>query len=209
MTLGTMFDQGINTTRPEANPLNYWAGLTFAHKVFQLPFMYAHRKTIQTRYWEAHGKDTLLPDTVVSSEAVGQDGAYPAPPSGALILLGPSEPPSILRLAAGPAVVGLGIGLAVASLVLDSNNAKRQRDIDVALAKTEGVWPVQLKDEERDHGARTESLQSELDRDEKLVGPLILGGVVVVVVGLLLMVRRPAKSEFRLSRNSAALAGGF
>lgn len=151
----------------------------------------------------AHG------DTLASSDAVDQDGAYPAPPSGPLILLGPSEPPSILRLAAGPAVVGLGIGLAVASLMLDANNEKRERDIGVALAKTEGVWPVQLKDEERDHGARTEALQSELDRNEKFVGPLLLGGVVVVVVGLLLMVRRPAKSEFRLSRNSAALAGGF
>ena len=61
MTLGNLFDQGFVTTTPNANPFNYWALHTFPHKIFFLPFMYTHRRAIQARHWELHGKATGLP----------------------------------------------------------------------------------------------------------------------------------------------------
>lgn len=56
MTLGNLFDQGFATTTPNANPFNYWALHTFPHKVFFLPLTYTHRRAIQAKHWELHGK---------------------------------------------------------------------------------------------------------------------------------------------------------
>jgi len=61
MTVGQIFDQGFATTTPAVNPFNYWALHTFPHKVFFLPFLYAHRTAVKAKYWDAEGKKSGLP----------------------------------------------------------------------------------------------------------------------------------------------------
>lgn len=61
LTLGNLFDQAFVTTTPAGNPFNYWALVTFPHKVFFLPFMYTHRRAVQAKQWELYGKASGFP----------------------------------------------------------------------------------------------------------------------------------------------------
>ncbi|MDX2023467.1 MAG: hypothetical protein SF187_24740 [Deltaproteobacteria bacterium] len=150
-----------------------------------------------------------MAQTAEGTAAAALDGAYPPAPSGPVMVVEPLQPMPTWRAIAGPTMIAVGLGSIVGGFVLRSAANAKGREIELAEAGFEGVWPRELKDERQQQIDEVDSLKSEKDRYETLLYPTLLGGAIVCLVGTFLLLRRPSQSEFKMSLGRASLGGRF
>lgn len=139
--------------------------------------------------------------------SVRAEGAYPEPPKQPPMLLQSSEPLSSGRVLAASFLLGSGLALTIGSVALSQANAEKRDAIAAREASLMGTWPRE-RDVENEE-SELARLQSSLDSSDRFMTPMVLGAISLTIVGLVLFIRNPKRTEFQLTANTALLKGQF
>jgi hypothetical protein len=123
------------------------------------------------------------------------------------MLLEHTEPLSTTRVLTASLLLGGGLALTIGSVVLSQANDGKRDAITARETSLTGTWPRE-RDVENEE-SELERLQASLDSSERFMTPMVLGAISLTIVGLVLFIRNPKRTEFQLTANKALLKGQF